>query len=110
MREQSLAPLEECILDIYNRIGRTESLINQGKSLLKGSTSNIQEFNEQSSALGSLPEIPDLREVPYLSFQCEAHLENDLRDICSRLGEVYRIAPVQVGASGDYIQNIYFCI
>lgn len=96
MREQSLVPLEECILDISTRIGKTESLINQGNSLLQGTISNFHEFNEKSSALGSLPEIPDLREVPYLSFQSEAHLENDLRDICSRLGEVYRIAPVQV--------------
>lgn len=95
-RNQSLAPLEASKSDISSKIGITNKLINDGECLLNGTNKNFDEFSEKSSLLGSLPAIPELKEVPYISFQYEPNLESELLDICTQFGEVSRIAPVQV--------------
>ncbi|KAJ3664620.1 hypothetical protein Zmor_000174 [Zophobas morio] len=95
-RHQSLAPLEECRADISRRVEKTHKLIFEGQRLLNGATKNVDEFSQKSSSLGSLPEIPELKEVPFISFQCEPSVESELLDMCSQFGEVFKIAPVQI--------------
>lgn len=51
---------------------------------------------QKSSSLGNLPEIPELKEVPYISFQYEPKVEKEVLLLCSYFGEVLKIAPVQV--------------
>ncbi|RZC37834.1 cytokine receptor-like factor 3 [Asbolus verrucosus] len=96
MKQQSLTPLEECRADIALRIEKTSKLINEGERLLNGTTHNMEQFSRKSSLLGSLPEIPELKEVPYISFQYDPNLELELLDMCSHFGEISRIAPVQI--------------
>ncbi|EEZ97840.1 Cytokine receptor-like factor 3 [Tribolium castaneum] len=95
-RKQSLAPLDASRSDIFSNIEKTKKLIKEGEYLLSGSRENLAEFSQKSSFLGSLPAIPELKEVPYISFHCEPNLESELLDICSQFGEVSRIAPVQI--------------
>ncbi|XP_044257887.1 cytokine receptor-like factor 3 [Tribolium madens] len=95
-RKQSLAPLEASRSDIFSNIEKTKKLIREGQSLLNSSRENLDEFSQKSSFLGSLPAIPELKEVPFISFHYEPNLESELLDICSQFGDVSRIAPVQI--------------
>lgn len=54
------------------------------------------EFRERASLLGSLPEVPDLKEVPFISFNLEETVRDDILLLCLNLGSVSQIAPVQV--------------
>lgn len=57
---------------------------------------DVEDFNNKSRFLGSLPEVPDLKEVPFICFQFEPSIQNELVDICSSFGTVSKIAPVQI--------------
>lgn len=88
----------------------TLDLLKLGDSLLSGTNKNIGTFTQKSTVLGALPEVPELTEVPYISFQYEVNLEDELRRICSQIGEVSRIAPVQVKIGIILInQMLYEC-
>ncbi|CAH1155075.1 unnamed protein product [Phaedon cochleariae] len=91
-----LSPLQECRSIISNKIESTNKLIHLGNSIIDANGYNTTEFAKNSSMLGSLPEVPELKEVPYLSFHYEACTEANITDVLSQFGEVYRIAPIQI--------------
>ncbi|XP_031332174.1 uncharacterized protein LOC116162658 isoform X2 [Photinus pyralis] len=45
---------------------------------------------------GSLPEVPPLKEVPYISFHYDTNEESNLTNICRQFGDVIHISPVQI--------------
>lgn len=99
IRERGLAPLIESRKVVGNKIENTSNLIVLGQNLLKTNCkdkSAINEFANKSSLLGSLPEVPLLKEVPHLSFQYELSNEKDLIYICQNIGSVIHSSPVQV--------------
>ncbi|XP_023020995.2 cytokine receptor-like factor 3 [Leptinotarsa decemlineata] len=93
---ESLAPLQECRCIILNKIESTNKLIKIGNSIIDGVNESVDTFVTNASKLGSLPEVPDLKEVPYLSFHYEQSSEVEVKDILSQFGYVCRIAPIQV--------------
>jgi len=56
----------------------------------------ISLFLENANLIGNLPEVPEPKEVPYISFYHEPFYENDLKNLCFSFGEVFRIAPIQI--------------
>ncbi|KAG5889281.1 hypothetical protein JTB14_007043 [Gonioctena quinquepunctata] len=93
---ESLVPLQECRSVILDKIESTNKLINIGNSIIDGVTHNVDTFTTNASMLGSLPEVPDLKEVPYLSFHYEESSEIEVMEILTQFGYVSRIAPIQV--------------
>lgn len=82
---------------ILEKITLTNKLILLAEELLKNNK-YTEEFNKKSSWLGSLPQVPELKEVPFISFQYEPGLTRDLNDYCKNIGNVSRIAPVQISS------------
>lgn len=61
-----------------------------------GKVEDTTKFSNNASLLGSLPEIPDLKDVPFITFSYEPSVENEVKEIFNEFGYVYHIAPVQV--------------
>lgn len=99
IQHDGLVPFEECKKVVTQKITNTVNLVKLGSNLLNrqnGAEVCLEEFRKKSSLLGSLPEVPPLKEVPYISFQYELGIEKDLINSCSNFGSVIHIAPVQV--------------
>lgn len=95
-----MAPLKESRVVISEKIHETAKLIDLGTDLKQNcSFRNINDFNEKARHLGSLPEVPALKEVPFITFQCDEGIEKELKDICSNIGAITRIAPVQINSA-----------
>ncbi|CAH0553936.1 unnamed protein product [Brassicogethes aeneus] len=94
-------PLEDCRSVVQEKIDCTEKLLKMGDLLLSGKVDGVNEFMKNSSLLGALPEVPELTEVPFISFQYEICNENELTKICSQIGEISRIAPIQISNLGE---------
>ncbi|KAJ8931938.1 hypothetical protein NQ314_015105 [Rhamnusium bicolor] len=95
-RKDGLAPLEECRIVILEKIETTNKLINIGNSVINGSSDNLDKFTKDACLLGSLPEVPELKEVPFISFHYEPTSEIEVKDILGQFGDVCRIAPIQI--------------
>lgn len=102
MKSQGLEPLKACQKIICNKIDSTNVLITTGNSVLQGEIGDHAKFSKNASLLGSLPEVPDLKDVPFLTFCYEPTAISEARDILSNFGYVYQIAPIQV--------NINICL
>lgn len=96
MKNDGVAPLNQCRQIINDKISKTNSLLKIGNGLLSGNSSGVLTFDKESCLLGSLPEIPELKEVPYISFINDSNLEKQVETFCLDYGEVSRIAPIQV--------------
>lgn len=96
IKNESLKPLAECHSIIRDKTESTNKLMNLGNSLTTETSKNLDDFIKYASQLGSLPEVPHLIEVPFISFHYDTNNEMDLKNIVSCFGEVYKIAPVQV--------------
>ncbi|CAG9832635.1 unnamed protein product [Diabrotica balteata] len=92
---EALAPLRECRSMILDKIESTVKLINTGSAIISSEFKNIEIFSKNASLLGTLPEVPELKEVPYISFSYEPSLEIEIVDKLSELGDIYKIPPVQ---------------
>ena len=95
IREKSLKPLRECQNVVAGKITSVDKLVtigNRGKVC----DEELEEFSTISGSLGNLPEVPELKEVPCLSFQCDTTLCTDFMDRIGAFGIVSSIAPVQV--------------
>lgn len=91
--------MKDCCKVILEKIDATSKLLELGANLNQNSNrTNLQEFNIKSRLLGSLPEVPELKEVPFVTIQYEPNIENDLLEICSNIGEISRIAPIQISS------------
>ncbi|XP_072393879.1 cytokine receptor-like factor 3 [Diabrotica undecimpunctata] len=93
---EALAPLRECRSMILDKIESTVKLINTGSAIISSEFKNIEIFSKNASLLGTLPEVPELKEVPYISFSYEPSLEIEIVDKLSELGDIYKIPPVQI--------------
>lgn len=92
-----MAPLKDCQTVIVGALERTHEFIDLAERLCKSANEkNIDEFQANASLLGSLPAVPDLKEVPYISFQFDIAVKNNILKLCSDFGSVSQIAPVQV--------------
>ncbi|KAF5301607.1 hypothetical protein FQR65_LT08913 [Abscondita terminalis] len=98
IKQDALLPLQECHTLILDKIKSTDQLIAEGQKLLNQGLNRpeVIKFNRKSSLLGSLPEVPSLKDVPYVSFQHDSGDETKIIDICKKLGSLIQIAPVQI--------------
>lgn len=97
IQRKGLLPLQQCQAIISHKIKNTNSFIKEGNDLLNSTNSlNVTDFNRKSTLLGSLPEVPPLKEVPYVSFHYDINEENSLTNICRQFGTVIHISPVQI--------------
>uniref|UniRef100_A0A1Y1M9A2 Fibronectin type-III domain-containing protein n=1 Tax=Photinus pyralis TaxID=7054 RepID=A0A1Y1M9A2_PHOPY len=97
VQRKGVLPLRQCQTIINNKIANTKSFINEGNDLLKSANKKgLVEFNRKSTLLGSLPEVPPLKEVPYISFHYDTNEESNLTNICRQFGDVIHISPVQI--------------
>lgn len=95
-----MAPLKDCQTVILGALERTHEFIDLAERLCKnGNVKSLDEFQANASLLGSLPAVPDLKEVPYVSFQFDVVAKNEILKLCSDFGSVSQIAPVQVSES-----------
>lgn len=82
---------------ILNTLQRTYEFIDSAERLCKNAhVKSLDEFHANASLLGSLPAVPDLKEVPYISFHFDDYASSEILRCCSDLGSVSQIAPVQV--------------
>ncbi|KAJ8952962.1 hypothetical protein NQ318_006579 [Aromia moschata] len=96
IQREGLAPLEECRNVILEKIRTTNKLIDLGDCIMKGSIHHLDGFNSDATLLGTLPEVPELKEVPFISFHCEPTSETEVIEILTHFGEVSNIAPIQI--------------
>lgn len=94
---QGLEPLEACRQIIFNKLDSTSLLITAGNSVKSGKIEDPTKFSNNASLLGQLPEIPDPKDVPFITFCYEPSAELEIKDIMNNFGYVCHIAPVQVG-------------
>ncbi|XP_056632696.1 cytokine receptor-like factor 3 [Diorhabda sublineata] len=93
---EALAPIRECRIMILDKIESTVKLINTGSVLISSELRNVEIFSKHASLIGTLPEVPELKEVPYISFCYEPSLEVEIMDKLDNLGDIYKYPPVQV--------------
>ncbi|XP_054283226.1 cytokine receptor-like factor 3 [Macrosteles quadrilineatus] len=100
IQEEGLAPLRACRDVISHTLKTTQSYICEGQELMEQRNCDVErslKYIDQSSLLGSLPAVPNLEEVPAISFQLNVDsLRNSL--VCRILsaGVVSRMGPVQI--------------
>lgn len=76
---------------------KTQNYISIGEKLSETTdTETLERFNANASSLGNLPEVPNIKEVPSITFQHDQSKEDMILKFCSEIGLVSRIAPVQV--------------
>lgn len=101
IRNEGLAPLKSCQEVIHDKLKTTQNYICEGQSLLeqKGNIDIDQgvQYFERSALLGSLPAVPNLEEVPAVTFHIKlSTLKSCISSTISSAGTVCRIGPVQV--------------
>ncbi|XP_060527310.1 cytokine receptor-like factor 3 [Cylas formicarius] len=97
IKERGLLPLKQSLKIVSEKIDNTNQLIVLGQAINKsGNDDTVDAFLGSASLLGTLPEVPELKEVPFISFQVEPSHRQDIETICSNFGEIYHIGPVQI--------------
>ncbi|CAH1985574.1 unnamed protein product [Acanthoscelides obtectus] len=96
IKGEAIVPLNDCRKVVQEKMKTTNKLIDTGSVIMSNPSSNFDCFMKDASLLGSLPEVPQLKEVPYISFHSCPSSENEVKNILEKLGEVSRIAPAQV--------------
>lgn len=89
-------PLTQCAHIIKKNIETANYLINQGNKSDGLTPGDLAQFLQKGSLLGNLPEVPESKEVPYISFYFDPLYDSELKQIIDNIGEVYKIAPIQV--------------
>lgn len=108
VKHQAILPLKDCQRIVTDKIDNTSQLINLGTQLVKSCTArDLEDFNNKSRLLGTLPEVPDLKEVPFVCFSYEPSTESELVDICTNFGAISRIAPVQICSTVERPGSIF---
>nr|CAI5844304.1 unnamed protein product [Callosobruchus analis] len=96
IKDEAIEPLNDCRKIVQDKMMTTHKLIDSGSAIMSSHLHAFDTFMKDASLLGSLPEVPQLKEVPYISFHCCESSENDAKIILENLGEVSRIAPTQI--------------
>ncbi|KAK9703271.1 hypothetical protein QE152_g29447 [Popillia japonica] len=99
VRERSLKPLRDCRNIIVTKIDNTKTFKELANNVMTDNRLyNAVTFEKNMSMLGSLPEVPQLKEVPYISYHYESVVYKDIIDSCKTLGSIQSIAPVQIAS------------
>ncbi|XP_067005083.1 cytokine receptor-like factor 3 [Anabrus simplex] len=98
IKEDGLIPLLACRELICKKLKATRSYIEEGENILKDlNLEKALEFCDQASFIGSLPAVPNLEEVPDLSFHCPVEsLLEELHSQAASAGRVSKMGLVQV--------------
>lgn len=88
--------MKECQNLISKEIDSTKKLITTGKSVIHNGA-DLAEFTVNARLLGRLPEVPELKDVPYITFCYEKYAEKAVKNVLANFGNVFRFPPVQVG-------------
>ncbi|CAG9772606.1 unnamed protein product [Ceutorhynchus assimilis] len=96
VKNEGVLPLKQCEQVIEKNIQHTLKLIDEGSQITDKDQSRIINFLEKAGILGNLPEVPESKEVPYISFYHEPTVGNELENLCLNFGEVFRTAPIQI--------------
>ncbi|KAF7280628.1 cytokine receptor-like factor 3 [Rhynchophorus ferrugineus] len=95
-KSDGLVPLVQCANIIKKNIKTTNHLIDQGNRTNDLTADDLGQFLQKGTLLGNLPEVPEPKEVPYISFYFDPFHESELKQIIDNIGEVYKIAPIQI--------------
>ncbi|XP_044736212.1 cytokine receptor-like factor 3 [Chrysoperla carnea] len=95
---KSITPLKQCKKVIENEIVSTEKYILSGQHLLNTTDELYSaEFEEQSKKLGSLPAVPTIEEIPFISFQYDLNdLMVEFETRINNIGNISQIGPIQI--------------
>lgn len=99
---EALEPLRQCEDVINNSLAAATRVMVEGKALLSNNPeSNIEGLvrfkdNPDIKTLGSIPEVPCLPDVPYISIELSSELETKLAEYIDMEGRVIERAPVQI--------------
>lgn len=101
IRQDGLAPLQACRSLIASKLANTKLYIAEGGDILRiggmAVSESTEKFCEKASFLGSLPAVPQLEEVPYVSFQWNlGTIEEQVGKSVQSLGRISRMGPVQI--------------
>nr|CAH7718676.1 unnamed protein product [Callosobruchus chinensis] len=96
IKDEAIVPLNDCRKIVQDKMTTTHKLIDSGGAITPSHLNAFDTFMKDASLLGSLPEVPQLKEVPYISFHCCESSENEAKSILENFGEVSRIAPAQI--------------
>lgn len=84
---------------IVGKIDNTEYFITLGQDVITHNKSlDALIFDRNTSTLGSLPEVPQLKEVPCISYNFEPTVHKEIIDSCKSYGSITSIAPVQISS------------
>ncbi|CAL4179828.1 unnamed protein product, partial [Meganyctiphanes norvegica] len=99
---EALGPLDECGQLLSDRLKDCTNRLEQGNRLQQSTGTKAKEsvirFQEETSQLNRLPDVPELCAVPCVSveFPSEPTLEESLQNLIQGAGKVSRIGPVQI--------------
>ncbi|XP_075230786.1 cytokine receptor-like factor 3 [Lycorma delicatula] len=102
IEEKGLAPLNACHEVIINKLKLTQNYICEGQHILdqlhkRVDVTNTSNYLDQASFLGCLPAVPNLDEVPAVTFQCNVDsIKNSIIERISDAGTVSCIGPIQL--------------
>ncbi|KAL5018340.1 hypothetical protein ScPMuIL_004062 [Solemya velum] len=100
--ESTLVPLEQCEEMITHSISAAQHVMDEGKVLLSGNPDeDIEKLvrfrdNADIKAFNSLPEVPNLSDVPYISTELSKGLQKQLEDTISVEGRIISHAPAKI--------------
>uniref|UniRef100_A0A1B6C3U2 Fibronectin type-III domain-containing protein n=2 Tax=Clastoptera arizonana TaxID=38151 RepID=A0A1B6C3U2_9HEMI len=101
IQEEGATPLNECYKVICETLKNTHTYICEGQDLLhqhdKVDINSYVQYLEQSALLGNLPAVPNLEEVPAITFQLNVpFLCKTLINNITSAGIVFKMGPVQI--------------
>lgn len=99
IKSRKTKPLQECQGIISSRLNVTRQCIKEGDQLLSSKQlSLLDNFAANARSIGCLPAVPDLTDVPLVTLQVDANIEDEILKMCSSLGTVFHTPPVQVSS------------
>lgn len=99
---EALEPLRQCEDVINHSLAAATRIMEEGKSILNnnpsGSIERLVKFkdNPDIKTLTSIPEVPSLPDVPYISIEVSSELDKKLADIIDQDGKILARAPIQI--------------
>ncbi|XP_071129117.1 cytokine receptor-like factor 3 [Mytilus edulis] len=99
---EALEPLRQCEDVINQSLAAAARIMQDGKALLNNNPAdNIEGLvkfkdNPDIKALSSIPEVPSLPDVPYITIEVSSELDEKLAEFISQEGRILERAPVQI--------------
>ena len=99
---EALEPLRQCEDVINQSLAAAKRIMEEGKSILNDNPSeNIDRMvkfkdNPDIKTLNSIPEVPSLPDVPYISIEVSSELEKHLAEFIDLEGRIIERAPILI--------------